>query len=92
MLSPLEVSFGGSSAAKGDADEREIFPEAEVPMQASAEAFHGRTPADEFFQAATIGLGALAAAALGLGAVAASRAISLRRNPEADFIYDSSSK
>lgn len=85
------MSFGGKTPAHDEASEHEIFPEAEAPMEVSAEALQGRTPADEFFQAATIGLGALAAAALGLGGVAANRAISMRRNPEADFYYDSTS-
>lgn len=60
-------------------------------MVAPDAAFAGRTPADEFFQAATIGLVALGAGALSLGGIAAQRAISLRRNPEADFFYESSS-
>jgi hypothetical protein len=45
------------------------------------------TPADQFLDAAYIGLGMLAVAALGLGGTAAVRAIRLRRSGKADYFY-----
>ncbi len=46
-----------------------------------------RTPADQFMDAAYIGLGMLGVAALGLGGTAAVRAIRLRRSGKADYFY-----
>ncbi|MEY3855693.1 MAG: hypothetical protein RJA45_163 [Actinomycetota bacterium] len=45
------------------------------------------TPADQFMDAAYIGLGMLTLAALGLGGTAATRAIRLRRSGKSDYFY-----
>jgi hypothetical protein len=46
-----------------------------------------QTPADQFMDAAYIGLGMLTLAALGLGGTAATRAIRLRRSGKSDYFY-----
>lgn len=46
-----------------------------------------QTPADQFMDAAYIGLGMLTLAALGLGGTAAARAIRLRRTGKSDYLY-----
>jgi hypothetical protein len=46
-----------------------------------------KSPADEFVDAAYIGLGLLGASAVGLGATAGIRAIRLRRSGKTDYLY-----
>ena len=46
-----------------------------------------QTPADQFMDAAYIGLGMLTLAALGLGGTAAVRAVRLRRSGKSDYLY-----
>lgn len=46
-----------------------------------------RTPADQFMDAAYIGMGMLGVAALGLGGTAAVRAVRLRRSGKSDYFY-----
>jgi hypothetical protein len=46
-----------------------------------------KSPADEFIDAAYIGLGLLGVAALGLGVTAGARAIRLRRSGKSDYLY-----
>lgn len=46
-----------------------------------------KSPADEFMDAAYIGLGALAISALGLGVTAAVRAVRIRRSGKSDYMY-----
>ena len=46
-----------------------------------------KSPADEFVDAAYVGLGLLGASAVGLGATAGIRAIRLRRSGKTDYLY-----
>ena len=46
-----------------------------------------RSPADEFVDAAYVGLGLLGVAAVGLGVTAGARAIRLRRSGKSDYLY-----
>lgn len=47
-----------------------------------------KTPADQFMDTASIGLGFLAVSALGLASTAAVRSIRLRRSGNSDYFYD----
>ncbi|MFM5952554.1 MAG: hypothetical protein ACKOOE_08210 [Micrococcales bacterium] len=49
---------------------------------------HIKTPADEFMDAAYLGLGLLALSAVGLGVTAGVRAIRVRRAGKSDYIYN----
>lgn len=49
---------------------------------------HMKTPADEFMDAAYVGLGLLGASAVGLGVTAGVRAVRVRRSGKSDYIYN----
>ncbi|MEY4320508.1 MAG: hypothetical protein RLZZ471_449 [Actinomycetota bacterium] len=62
-------------------------PAGNVPVDPTSINPHQGTPADNFFNSATIGLGVMGAGAVALGAVAIRRSIKIRKDPKADFLY-----
>jgi len=62
-------------------------PVANLPVDPTSINPNEGTPADTFFNAATIGLGAMGMGVVALGGVALTRAIKLRKDPKADFLY-----
>lgn len=64
-----------------------VDPVANVPIDPKQINPQSSTPADTFFQSASIGLGAMGVGAASLGVVAIRRSIRLRKDPKADFLY-----
>jgi len=62
-------------------------PGGNVPVDPRSIHSHQGTPADLFFNSATIGLGAMGAGVVALGVVAIRRSIKLRKDPKSDFLY-----
>lgn len=79
---PFEATAGKQLVNAGITD-----PVANIPVDPSAINPNQGTPADSFFSAATVGLGAMGAGAVALGGAAIRRSIKLRKDPRADFLY-----
>jgi hypothetical protein len=62
-------------------------PVANVPVDPKSINPHQGTPADVFFNSATIGLGVMGVGVAALAAVAIRRAIRVRKDPKSDFLY-----
>lgn len=69
-------------------DATNVDPHANEPIDVKTIKATRQTPAESFFEMATIALVAMAAGSAALGGVAILRAIKLRNNPNADFIYE----
>lgn len=65
-----------------------VDPHANAPIDVKTIKATRQTPAESFFEMATIALVAMAAGSAALGGVAIRRAIKLRNTPNADFIYE----
>lgn len=62
-------------------------PEANLPVDPSTMNQRRSTPAETFFNAATVGLGAMGLGVVALTSVAIRRSAKLRKDPKADFLY-----
>jgi hypothetical protein len=62
-------------------------PVANVPVDPKSINPHQGTPADVFFNSATIGLGVMGVGVATLAAVAIRRAVRIRKDPKSDFLY-----
>ena len=69
-------------------DATNVNPHANAPIDVKTIKATRQTPAESFFEMATIALVAMAAGSAALGGVAIRRAIKLRNTPNADFIYE----
>jgi hypothetical protein len=63
-------------------------PAGNVPVDPKSIKANQGSPADVFFNSATVGLGVMGAGALALGGFAVRRSIKLRKDPKADFLYE----
>lgn len=79
---PIEVTSEKQLVNAGIAD-----PVANLPVDPSTINPNQGTPADTFFNSATVGLGVMGAGVVALGGVALRRSIKLRKDPKADFLY-----
>lgn len=90
-LPPLVVKEGIgqvdplNSETLEDADDAN--PTGNLPVDPDSIMQNRVSPADNFFSAATIGLGVMGAGVLALGGVAVRRKIKLSKDPKADFLY-----
>lgn len=95
-LPPLAVKDGNKTVQPNSqvnppsslVDAGEANPAANLPVDPKAITPHQATPADSFFQTASVGLGVMGAGAVALGAVAIRRSAKLRKDPKADFLYE----
>ena len=69
-------------------DATNIDPHANPPIDPKKIRATKNTPAQNFFEAATLAIGAMAAGSATLGAVAIRRTIRLRKTANADYIYE----
>lgn len=69
-------------------DATNIDPHANPPIDPKKIRATKNTPAQNFFEAATLAIGAMAAGSATLGAVAIRRTIKLRKTAKADYIYE----
>ena len=67
---------------------RNVDPKANLPIDPRQIKATRQTPAEAFFEIATVALVAMAAGSAALGGVAIRRAVKLRNTPNADFIYE----
>jgi len=92
VVAPLGV---GSNAVSGQATSSTprkvsaIDPQASPAIELAGVKTSSKTPADIFMESATLGISAMAVGALAFGGVASVRAIRARKNPLADYFYDS---
>ncbi len=68
-------------------DAANIDPHANMPVDPKTIGAAGKTPADSFFQVATVAMTTMAAGSVALGAFAIRRSIRLKNTPDSDFIY-----
>ena len=68
-------------------DAANIDPHANMPVDPKTIGAAGKTPADSFFQVATVAMTTMAAGSFALGAFAIRRSIRLKNTPDSDFIY-----
>lgn len=64
-----------------------IDPLQNLPLDPNTISKDKQTPADSFFQLATVAISTMAAGSLALGGFALRRTVKLRKNPNSDFIY-----
>lgn len=64
-----------------------IDPLQNLPLDPNTISKDKQTPADSFFQLATVAISTMAAGSLALGGFALRRNLKLRKNPNSDFIY-----
>jgi hypothetical protein len=69
-------------------DATNVDPKGSAPIDLKRLKANEQTPAETFFEIATIGLVAMGAGSAALGAVAIRRAVKLRKTPNSDFIYE----
>ena len=69
-------------------DATNIDPHANPPIDPKKIRATKNTPAQNFFEAATLAIGAMAAGSATLGAVAIRRTIKLRKTKNADYLYE----
>ena len=69
-------------------DATNIDPHANPPIDPKNIRATKNTPAQNFFEAATVAIGAMAAGSAALGAVAIRRTVKLRKTAKADYIYE----
>ena len=102
-LPPLVVKDGQKTGSAGNGVGEQLNPPANpetlkdagnadpagnVPVDPKSIKANQGTPADVFFNSATVGLGVMGAGALALGGFALRRSIKLRNDPKADFLYE----
>ena len=68
-------------------DSANINPHENVPVDPKTIGTTGKTPADSFFQVATVAMTTMAAGSFALGAFAIRRSIRMKNTPDSDFIY-----
>ena len=68
-------------------DAANIDPHANLPVDPKKIGATRKTPADSFFQVATVAMTTMAAGSVALGAFAIRRTIRLKNTPDSDFIY-----
>lgn len=68
-------------------DAANIDPHANMPVDPKTIGAAGKTPADSFFQVATVAMTTMAAGSVALGAFAIRRSVRLKNTPDSDFIY-----
>lgn len=68
-------------------DSANINPHENMPVDPKTIGAAGKTPADSFFQVATVAMTTMAAGSFALGAIAIRRSIRLKNTPDSDFIY-----
>ena len=96
-LPPLAVKEGAKTGAASTnlgtnptstlVDAGKADPAANLPVDPKSITPHQATPADTFFQSASVGLGVMGAGVVALGAIAIRRSAKLRKDPKADFLY-----
>lgn len=100
-LPPLVVTdpsgLGGSGfkvpkpgdALSGDRllDATNVDPRQNAPIDPKTIRANGQTPAESFFQLASVAIGSMAAGSIALGAFAVRRTVRLRNTEDADYIY-----
>jgi hypothetical protein len=98
-LPPLVVKEKTGVAGSGAAQPIEIIsekqlvnsgitdPVANLPVDPTTINPDQGTPAETFFNAASVGLGVMGVGVVALGGVALRRSIKLRKDPKADFLY-----
>lgn len=79
---PLNAATNEKLVDAGNAN-----PGANVPVDPTSINPQSGTPAETFFNAATVGLGVMGVGVIALASVAIRRAIKLRKDPKADFLY-----
>ena len=62
-------------------------PVANLPVDPTSINPDQGTPAETFFNAATVGLSVMGAGVLALGGIAIRRSVTLRKDPKSDFLY-----
>lgn len=78
----------GQPAPKNLLDATNVDPHANAPIDMKTIKATRQTPAETFFEIATVALVAMGAGSAALGGIAIRRAIKLRKTPNADFIYE----
>lgn len=68
-------------------DSANINPHENLPVDPKTIGTTGKTPADSFFQVATVAMTTMAAGSFALGAFAIRRSIRMKNSPDSDFIY-----
>ena len=68
-------------------DSANIDPHENMPIDPRTVGKAGKTPADSFFQVATVAMTTMAAGSIALGAFAIRRSIRMKNTPDSDFIY-----
>lgn len=68
-------------------DSANINPHENMPVDPKTIGTTGKTPADSFFQVATVAMTTMAAGSFALGAFAIRRSIRMKNTPDSDFIY-----
>lgn len=86
------AATGGSEPLNASTSEKlvdasNVNPAANLPVDPTSINPQSGTPADTFFNAATVGLGVMGVGVLALASVAIRRAVKLRKDPKADFLY-----
>jgi hypothetical protein len=96
FLPPLVVTNPATSpnqfqpvgAVEGELlDSANINPHENMPVDPKTIGTAGKTPADSFFQVATVAMTTMAAGSFALGAFAIRRSIRMKNTPDSDFIY-----
>ena len=81
---PAGSQVGPNGELLGSAN---IDPLQNLPLDPNTISKDKQTPADSFFQLATVAISTMAAGSLALGGFALRRTVKLRKNPNSDFIY-----
>jgi len=81
---PAGSTVGPDGELLGSAN---IDPQMNVPLDPNTISKDKQTPADSFFQLATVAISTMAAGSLALGGFALRRTVKLRNNPNSDFLY-----
>ena len=81
---PAGSQVGPNGELLGSAN---IDPQMNVPLDPNTISKDKQSPADSFFQLATVAISTMAAGSIALGGFALRRTVKLRKNPNSDFIY-----
>lgn len=81
---PAGAPVGPNGEVLGSAN---IDPQENLPLDPNSISKDKQSPADSFFQLATVAISTMAAGSLALGGFAIRRTVKLRKNPNSDFIY-----
>lgn len=85
---PLPGFVPGPNGEGALTDATNIDPKGSAPIDVKHIKANHRTPAETFFEAATVGLVAMGAGSASLGAIAIRRAVKVRKTSNADYIYE----